>query len=503
MDYQTSNNSDSRQIRTILFASLSAIIVLYLFSSFPGLYRSLEGLQSAKRVSFLNDISDYLFTAVGNYGFERGRVNVVLNDAGPVEKMEANRKFIIERRSDGDNALSNAFKSISELDLPVLEKKIRQIQIIQDQINELRQRTNKDMLLPQTDREIGLTAIWFTAMTKYIESIETLLVDTSIDISDADGIISRYSSLKHEVLELRNTAGPEMSILSATILSQKPIEGGLIKKIETLHVNTLQHFENITAICQGFSNPDIPNALDELKQSYFSDYLPYKNEIFPLAKTGGPYPYSQEEFLSHGVRALNEIAHFMDLIVLETKSYAASSLKKSWGQIIFQSVSSVGSLLTVFLIIFYINSKVISPIGHLTYILRNLAKKQLDLDVPLLNEKNEIGEMAKALEIFRQTSIDLDEDNRLLKIAEAEKEKLITELQKALKEVKTLSGLLPICAHCKKIRDDKGYWNTLEAYIEQHSDASFTHGMCSECSDEFYGDEDWYIEMKKGENKQT
>jgi PleD family two-component response regulator len=54
-------------------------------------------------------------------------------------------------------------------------------------------------------------------------------------------------------------------------------------------------------------------------------------------------------------------------------------------------------------------------------------------------------------------------------------------MQEALATVKTLKGLLPICATCKKIRDDKGYWNQLEAYIEAHSDAEFTHGLCPEC----------------------
>ncbi len=77
------------------------------------------------------------------------------------------------------------------------------------------------------------------------------------------------------------------------------------------------------------------------------------------------------------------------------------------------------------------------------------------------------------------------------------KDALIEKLENALNEIKTLSGLLPICASCKKIRDDKGYWNTLEAYIEKHSDASFSHGMCQECSEKLYGDKDWYIEMKK------
>jgi PAS domain S-box-containing protein len=69
-----------------------------------------------------------------------------------------------------------------------------------------------------------------------------------------------------------------------------------------------------------------------------------------------------------------------------------------------------------------------------------------------------------------------------------EKEKL----QDALAEIKTLSGMLPICASCKKIRDDKGYWNQIEGYIERHSDASFSHGLCPECMDKIYGDEDWY-----------
>ena len=52
--------------------------------------------------------------------------------------------------------------------------------------------------------------------------------------------------------------------------------------------------------------------------------------------------------------------------------------------------------------------------------------------------------------------------------------------------VKTLRGLLPICAHCKKIRDDKGYWNQIEKYIHDHSEADFTHGICPECAKKFF-----------------
>ncbi len=81
-------------------------------------------------------------------------------------------------------------------------------------------------------------------------------------------------------------------------------------------------------------------------------------------------------------------------------------------------------------------------------------------------------------------------------MAEIELKKEHDKLLQALKEIKTLSGLLPICASCKKIRDDKGYWNQIESYISRNSEANFSHGLCPECSDKFYGDKDWYIKMK-------
>ena len=73
---------------------------------------------------------------------------------------------------------------------------------------------------------------------------------------------------------------------------------------------------------------------------------------------------------------------------------------------------------------------------------------------------------------------------------EDKREKLIHELQSALVKVKTLGGLLPICASCKKIRDDKGYWKQLEEYITDHSEAQFTHGICTECARKLHPDWD-------------
>ncbi|RKY52331.1 MAG: hypothetical protein DRP89_07855, partial [Candidatus Neomarinimicrobiota bacterium] len=88
------------------------------------------------------------------------------------------------------------------------------------------------------------------------------------------------------------------------------------------------------------------------------------------------------------------------------------------------------------------------------------------------------------------------------KRAEEEKEKLIDDLQKALYDVKRLNGLIPICANCKKIRDDKGYWEEVEKYISERSDVDFTHGLCPDCMKKLYPDiyEKIYGSKSKADN---
>jgi len=85
-----------------------------------------------------------------------------------------------------------------------------------------------------------------------------------------------------------------------------------------------------------------------------------------------------------------------------------------------------------------------------------------------------VGRMASFVNITQRKAI------------EAEREKLIKKLQNALDRIKVLRGIIPICASCKKIRDDKGYWNQIEQYIEAHSEADFSHGICPDCAKKLY-----------------
>jgi PAS domain S-box-containing protein len=82
----------------------------------------------------------------------------------------------------------------------------------------------------------------------------------------------------------------------------------------------------------------------------------------------------------------------------------------------------------------------------------------------------------------------MTQDITARKRAEQEREKLIEELREALASIKTLRGLVPICASCKKIRNDRGYWQQVEEYVHEHSEATFSHGLCGECARKLYPD---------------
>ena len=102
--------------------------------------------------------------------------------------------------------------------------------------------------------------------------------------------------------------------------------------------------------------------------------------------------------------------------------------------------------------------------------------RYIELRVSALRDRR--GERAGQFAVLREVT------DR--KQAEAERERLIAELRQALRDIKNLRGLLPICASCKKIRDDQGYWQSLEQYVTEHSEAQFTHGLCPECMMRLY-----------------
>ena len=143
-----------------------------------------------------------------------------------------------------------------------------------------------------------------------------------------------------------------------------------------------------------------------------------------------------------------------------------------------------------------------SEFQDLTRTVNRMTQEKNLIHAELRRHQSQLEELVlERTQALEASNLKLADENRQRRQAEEEKEQKIKELQDALLEIKNLQGLLPICSSCKKIRDDKGYWQQIESYIEEHSDAVFSHSMCPGCVEKLYGDKDWYPRNKPKENK--
>jgi len=154
----------------------------------------------------------------------------------------------------------------------------------------------------------------------------------------------------------------------------------------------------------------------------------------------------------------------------------------------------VGIVFTLFTtaIALFLGKLAAKPIVELATVAENIGEGHLDTRTSV-SSNDEFGLLAKSLnrmaKNLQETMTSRDElvyEVEQRKKEKKEKEQLIVELQDALHEVKTLRGIIPICSFCKKIRDDKGYWNQVEVYVQEHTEANFSHSFCPECVNKHY-----------------
>ncbi len=190
-----------------------------------------------------------------------------------------------------------------------------------------------------------------------------------------------------------------------------------------------------------------------------------------------------------GLTPFKKISEYVICIILTAGIFLLNKNKHGFEPKIYQYllVSIVCSILSELAFTFYVNNYGFSNlIGHyfklFSFYLIYKAIIETGIQQPYDFIFRELDTANKNLKGEIKTRIKI----------ENERELLIQKLQNALTDVKTLTGLIPICSHCKNIRNDEGYWTQLEAYIQEHSDAMFSHSICRECAEKYYPDLDIY-----------
>ena len=405
-------------IRSTLLLALGVIAVLQTATGARLILDAWKSYELAVHAEELNRVSDALFKAVANLGFERGRVNVVLNDAGPPSATEKNRQFIASRRQDANEALATGFMLWKELGSQRGDAELQAVKDAFEKIGDFRRRVDPELLIEKSQRTPGLAKEWFAAMTGLIEKIDLLQRSIMFDIRNADIELERLAHLKSTSLSLRNTAGPEISILTATMYSGKPISEELVQKVSGLEGETRLHLKTLQQLSDGTDNQTVRVAFQNLEDQYRTGYLSKKNEVFSAARHGGPYPISNEKFLASGVKALSQIAEFMNVVVVETTELAGRKRAEAKSALMSRSGIFIAGLVFLGAVILVVHLRVIKPLGQMTGAMGQLSQGNLDTRIPATRRMDEVGAMARALKIFKDHAQQLRDENEARQKAE-------------------------------------------------------------------------------------
>jgi nitrate/nitrite-specific signal transduction histidine kinase len=182
---------------------------------------------------------------------------------------------------------------------------------------------------------------------------------------------------------------------------------------------------------------------------------------------------------------------------LEALSHAQLEASHENINLIF-SIAIMGFLMLIIIFSVLFFTRILEPIKVLFEGAQAVGKGNFDYTIPE-TAQDEFGMLSRAFNVMSRElkviTVSRDDLEREVKTRKKTAKALLEEKEKAeeaLAKVKKLSGLLPICSHCKKVRDDKGYWNEIEAYLGENSEAEFSHGICQECAENYYPGMDLY-----------
>lgn len=466
-------------IKSSLIGVLALLAALFFLPTTIDVHGSHQRLRESLRMAELINVGIDLFQAVRNFGYERGRTNVVLNHGGPLNEMAANREFVRDRREEGEQALARALAVLRGAELAGAGETLEELRRARATVSELRRKADDDMQVAKELRDLGLPNVWFAAMSDMLGQVRQLLEALCREISTFDGPTAVISQLMLTSISMRDEAAQEMALLSGVMLSGGPISEGMHLSILDKRGIAQQLWQTMRTWGATPGAGSLRDHLARFEGLYFQTYLPLGQEVLRASLQGGPYPVSKKEFLDTGVAALEALADVMGAIV----EAGTQRVGEVHGQALRSFALNIAILAVGVILIVTVSSlvitRVISPLADLTLATRRIAERELDTAVPHLERTDEIGSVARAVDILKGNTRQMIEDFDALAESKA-------RLEQALAEVRTLSGLLPICSSCKNIRDDKGYWKQVEVYVEEHSQAQFTHGICPECARKLY-----------------
>lgn len=405
----------------VIFSTLDLIFVI-------------DHRSDVKKAILANHIGEGLFSAARDWAYERGTIHIALNAADPVE--DKARAATGTRRLAADNALAEAIRKLDGLpSSEVRSRLVVETQAALDRVEELRGAIKRQLGVPLDERDGTVIAAWFPAVTDLIQTSQELFL-VSTDGFGIDAHTHRLGTIKHFAWMAAEFSGRERAIVGASMSLGKELTPKQLNILSAYRgsVETAWKMISDTAVGEKIA-PPLKQAVVDADGAYFSNFEMIRQSIYRTRKFGHPYPMTATAWFEHATGAIDTLVAVHVAAGKSRRAYLDELMTQAGLDLVAGIFVLVAALVAGISAFWVVSVRVMGPVSEMTGIMGRLAGGDLDADVPGLDRNDEIGAMARALDVFKENDIERRRVEEELRNTKDELEIRVESRTRALKEI--------------------------------------------------------------------
>jgi methyl-accepting chemotaxis protein len=358
-----------------------------------------EAQIAAKQILSVVSISRDLFHAMPDLRVERGTANAAL--AAPDLIAADTQREIAELRSKSNAALDSAIRKIDDASLADKQKWLDELRKGRKAVAELRQSVDAAVLMRKAERPEGLSKSWVSSVGKLADTIDALSEAQSDEIEQSDTFINDMMATKHLAWIVRDAAG----LLRLTVGSGIAANGFTPEQLKLLAVVQGRIETGWRAIDEDVRSPRMPAALkaavEAARQTYLKDLVTKQNAIISELVAGRPAPMSGAEWVTFSNPGLASLINVAFVAFDLTEQHAAERARAATGKFYERLAIAILFIALGLATVAFVIRRVAGPMAKITDAMRSVALGDLTKEIPFERRNDEIGELARALGVFR------------------------------------------------------------------------------------------------------
>ena len=420
---------DLFNIRTSLWTVTSLLVGAVVVITAIKALTAWQDLDNASTIRSNNSVSDLLLTSAGNWAVERGVTAAALATTEPVS---SNRRSIIdERRERADAAFDEAMTRLADgPDFRGKDKLVREVRANHDAAVSFRRRADTALTKRAVARDDEVVQRWVPTMTQLIMSSQHLRQIAQFRPETVQSRVETVRGVKHDLWVMSEYAGRERAIIGQAISKGEPIASKRLRTLSEYRGRLEQAWAAVSSYRElDSASPRIVDAIDGVESKFFDAYGRTRQKVYQAGIAGTAYPMSADEWIAAATEAIDSLLAAASETTAVANGLVQQAESRGQRNVVVNAALVIAAALVGAIAFWIAGWRVAGSINRMTTTMTALADGDLSVEVPDIERRDEIGQMAQAVQVFKENS---SEAERLRKEQEEAEERSREEKRQAM-----------------------------------------------------------------------